>query len=196
MDGERQREALLQALRESRRGLDTNELAGALAVHPNTVRWHLGVLGDAGLVEALPERRRGRGRPSVVYRLTGEGVARDRDDYRLLATMLAGIVADDRDGEARAYEAGVSWGRHLQAAEPESGVAELLDRQGFEATEAGDAIEMRRCPFYALAAETPGVVCPLHRGVIDGALQHAGSARSVARLDRFVEPGLCVAHLG
>jgi predicted ArsR family transcriptional regulator len=195
MDGERQREALLQALRESRQGLDTNELASAVTLHPNTVRWHLGVLGDAGLVEALPEPRRGRGRPSVVYRLTGEGVARDRDDYRLLATMLAEIVADDRDGVARAYKAGVAWGRHLQAAEPDSEVVELLDRQGFEATEAGNAIEMRRCPFYALAAETPGVVCPLHRGVIDGALQHAGSARSVSRLDRFVEPGLCVAHL-
>jgi predicted ArsR family transcriptional regulator len=109
--------------------------------------------------------------------------------------MLAGIVADDRDGAGRAYGAGVSWGRHLQAAEPDAGVSELLDRQGFEATETGETIEMRRCPFYALAAETPGVVCPLHRGVIDGALQQSGSARSVARLDRFVEPGLCVAHL-
>jgi predicted ArsR family transcriptional regulator len=195
MNGERQREALLDALRKSRQGLDTNELAGALALHPNTVRWHLGVLGDAGLVEALPEPRRGRGRPSVVYRLTGEGVAHDRDDYRLLATMLAGIVADERDGPARAYEAGVSWGRHLQAAEPDDGVVELLDRQGFEATKNGDAIEMRRCPFYALAAETPDVVCPLHRGVIDGALAESGSSRSVARLDPFVEPSLCVAHL-
>jgi predicted ArsR family transcriptional regulator len=71
MDGKRQREALLQVLRESRRGLDTKELAAAVTLHPNTVRWHLGVLGDAGLVEALPEQRRGRGRPSVVYRLTG-----------------------------------------------------------------------------------------------------------------------------
>jgi predicted ArsR family transcriptional regulator len=196
MDGDRQREALLEALRESRRGLATKELAAAVDLHPNTVRWHIGVLTDAGLVEALPEQRHGRGRPSILYRLTGEGVAHDRDDYRLLATMLAGIVGDDPDGATRAYEAGVRWGRHLQAAEPDRSVVELLDREGFEATETGDVIEMHRCPFFALAAETPGVVCPLHKGVIDGALQEQGSTRSVVRLEPFVEPNLCLAQLG
>ena len=136
-DGER---SLHQALADERRarivdelrgasgGLDVRELGQRVGLHPNTVRWHLGVLVDDGLVRGLPEHGRGRGRPSVVYRLTGEGVAHDRDDYRLLATMLAGIVADDREGAARSYEAGVSWGRHLQAAEPDSVVVELLDR--------------------------------------------------------------------
>jgi predicted ArsR family transcriptional regulator len=128
MDGELQRDALLEALRASRRGLDTKELASAVGLHANTVRWHLGVLTDAGLVEALPEPRRGRGRPSVVFRLTGTGVAHDRDDYRLLATMLAGVVGDAPDGPARAYDAGVRWGRHLQAAEPDDDIGELLDR--------------------------------------------------------------------
>jgi predicted ArsR family transcriptional regulator len=195
MDGARQREALLEALGSSRRGLDTKELAAAVGLHPNTVRWHLGVLGDEGLVEALPERRRGRGRPSALFRLTGAGVAHDRDDYRLLATMLAGVVGDAPDGPDRAYEAGVSWGRHLQAAEPDDDIGELLDRQGFDARLADDTIEMRRCPFAALAAEAFQVVCPLHRGVIDGALAASGSSRSVERLDPFVEPSLCVARL-
>jgi predicted ArsR family transcriptional regulator len=146
-------------------------------------------------VQARPERRRGRGRPSVAYRLTGEGVAHGRDDYRLLATMLTDVVAADRDGEARAYEAGVGWGRHLQQAEPEAELAELLDREGFEAEQEGDRLEMRRCPFYALAEDSPQVICTLHRGIIDGALAAAGSDDAVERLDPFVEPGLCVARL-
>jgi predicted ArsR family transcriptional regulator len=196
MDGERQRNALLEALASSRRGLDTKELAAAVGLHPNTVRWHLGVLTDEGLVEALPERRRGRGRPSVVFRRTGEGVAHDRNDYRLLATMLAGVVGDAPDGPDRAYDAGVGWGRQLQAAEPDDDIGELLDRQGFDATLEGETIEMRRCPFAALAAEAFQVVCPLHRGVIDGALAASGSSLSVERLDPFVEPSLCVARLG
>ena len=195
MNGDRQRQAILGALRAARDGLDTRQLAALLELHPNTVRWHLGLLSDAGLVRALPEHRRGRGRPSVVYRLTSEGEAHDRDEYRLLATMLTGIVAGERDGEARSYEAGVRWGRHLHEAEPDADVVELLDRQGFAAEGRDGRIEMRRCPFYALAEGSPQVVCTLHQGIIDGALAASGSGSSVERLDPFVEPTLCVAHL-
>jgi predicted ArsR family transcriptional regulator len=195
MNGDRQRQMILEALRTARGGLDTNQLAERLSLHPNTIRWHLGRLIDGGLVESMPERRHGRGRPSVAYRLTGEGVGHGRDDYRLLATMLTDVVAADRDGEARAYEAGLRWGRHLQQAEPDADLAQLLDQEGFAAEQKGDRLEMRRCPFYALAEDSPQVICTLHHGIIDGALAEAGSEETVERLDPFVEPGLCVARL-
>ena len=195
MNGERQRQMILDALKSARDGLDTNQLAERLGLHPNTIRWHLGVLNDAGLVQAAPEPRGGRGRPSIVHRLTGEGIARGRDEYRLLATMLTDVVSTDRDGEARAYEAGVRWGRHLQQGEPDANIAELLDQEGFAAEQHGDKVEMRRCPFYALAEDSPQVICTLHHGIIDGALAEAGSEQTVERLDPFVEPGLCIAHL-
>ena len=195
MDGERQRSAIVGALRADRNGLDTNQLAAALLLHPNTVRWHLGRLADEGLVTCAPERRRPRGRPSVVYRLTPEGTASGRDEYRLLATMLTAAVADDPRGEERAYSTGVRWGRHLQAAEKAEDVALLLDEQGFAAEQRDDTIEMRRCPFYALAEASPHVVCRLHQGIIDGALAESGVRRCVDRLDPFVEPGLCIARL-
>lgn len=54
---------------------------------------------------------------------------------------------------------------------------------------------MRRCPFYALAETSPQVICTLHQGIIEGALSEAGSGATVERLDAFVEPGLCIAHL-
>lgn len=195
MNGERQRQMILDALRSTHDGLDTNQLAERLDLHPNTIRWHLGRLTDAGLVQATPVRRHGRGRPSIVHRLTGDGIARGRDEYRLLATMLTDVVAADDTGAARAYEAGVRWGRHLQQAEPGASLADLLDREGFAAEQRGDQLEMRRCPFYALAESSPQVICTLHHGIIDGALGEAGSEQAVERLDPFVEPGLCVAHL-
>lgn len=195
MNGERQRQMILESLRSARGGLDTNQLAEHLDLHPNTIRWHLGVLADAGLVQAMPERRHERGRPSIVYHLTGEGIARGRDEYRLLAAMLADAVAADGSGAARAYEAGVRWGKHLQQGEPDADLADLLDREGFAAEQRGDTVEMRRCPFYALAETSPEVICTLHHGVIDGALAEAGSDEEVDRLDPFVEPGLCIAHL-
>ena len=195
VNGERQREMIIEALRSARDGLDTNQLAERLDLHPNTIRWHLGVLTDAGLVREIPERRHGRGRPSIVHRLTGEGIARGHDEYRLLATMLTDVVAADGGGVARAYEAGVRWGRHLQQAEPDASLARLLDQEGFAAEQHGDEVEMRRCPFYALAESSPQVICTLHHGIIDGALTEAGSEQTVERLDPFVEPGLCVARL-
>lgn len=106
-------------------------------------------------MQATPERRQGRGRPSIVHRLTGEGIARGRDDYRLLATMLTDVVASDGSGEARAYEAGVRWGRYLRQGESDATFADLLYHEGFEARQHGDRLEMRRCPFYALAASSP-----------------------------------------
>jgi predicted ArsR family transcriptional regulator len=195
VDGARQRETIVAALRESVDGLDTNALAAHVGLHPNTVRWHVGRLVDEGLVRSAPEHRRTRGRPSIVHRLTAEGAASGRDEYRLLATMLTGALASDPDGARRAYQTGVEWGRHLAAVEPAAGVAALLDREGFAAEQTDARIEMRRCPFYALAESDPGVVCTLHRGIIDGALAQVGSPQRVERLDPFVEPTLCVAHL-
>jgi predicted ArsR family transcriptional regulator len=186
---------ILEALRSAHDGLDTARLAERLRLHPNTIRWHLGVLTDAGLVQATPESRHERGRPSIVHRLTGEGIARGRDEYRLLATMLTDVVAADGDGATHAYDAGVRWGRHLRQAEPEASLVHLLDGEGFAAEQQGDEVEMRRCPFSALAEGSPQVICTLHHGLIDGVLDEAGSELTVDRLEPFVEPGVCVARL-
>ena len=193
--GERQREAIVTALRKTADGLETEAIATRVGLHPNTVRWHLARLADDGVVRSAPERRRTRGRPSIVHRLTSEGIVRGRDEYRMLATMLTAALADDSDGARRAHTTGREWGRHLAAAEPGVEVAALLDRQGFAAQQDGDRIEMRRCPFYALAETSPQIVCTLHHGIVDGALEEVGSERRVERLEPFVEPRLCIAHL-
>jgi predicted ArsR family transcriptional regulator len=197
--GAEHRTAIVEALRAERHGLDAAALADRLGLHANTVRWHLGLLGDEGLVSSEPVRNGGRGRPTVVFRLTPDGIARDRDEYRLLATMLTAAVADTPDGAARAYATGTAWGRDLgHGVEPGGAVdavVELLDDQGFAATVDGETIEMRRCPFWALAASHPQVVCTLHHGLIDGALEAAGTDERVGELQPFVEPRLCVARL-
>lgn len=184
------RRAILEAIRGARGGLDVAALASRLGLHANTIRWHLGVLDRDGLVVSHPERR-GRGRPAIVYRLSPDGIVHDRDEYRLLATMLTATIADDRDGEARSYETGRAWGKAVAPADGD--IVELLDEQGFAATRDGDTIEMRRCPFWALAAGSPEVICTLHRGLIDGALD--GTGYEVEDLTPFVEPALCVARL-
>ena len=176
-----------------------------VGLHPNTVRWHLKVLTSQGLVQSASAVDRRRGRPRLVYRLTPAGLVDGRDEYQLLAGMLTTIVAESADSTADAYGAGRRWGRYLHhkpsPSEPtDDGTAvrrviELLNEQGFDAEPDGTTVCMHRCPFYDLARTNPEIICTLHHGIIDGALEEAGSSLRVIAIRPFVEPTLCTATL-
>jgi predicted ArsR family transcriptional regulator len=46
-----------------------------------------------------------------------------------------------------------------------------------------------------LALDNASVVCPIHLGLMQGALSTWKAPVEVDRLEPFVEPGLCLAHL-
>jgi predicted ArsR family transcriptional regulator len=197
---------IVDELRLAPDGLGVRDLARRLGLHENTVRWHLGVLDDAGLLYATPASDGRPGRPRMLYRLRAGAAPLDgADEHRLLATILTGAVAELPDGEARAGEAGRAWGRFLvrrpsplERVDQDEAVAEvarLLDEEGFEAQPQGREIHMRRCPFHDLAETNPQIVCGIHRGLVAGALEELGSDLEVEGLDVFVEPDLCVARL-
>ncbi len=197
---------ILEELRAKPDGLGVQELAGRLGLHANTVRWHLGILDEAGFLDARPAAQGRPGRPRMLYvlRLGAEDPS-GRDEHRLLATILTGSLAELPDGERTAEEAGRAWG-HFLVRRPSplervtdeqavSEVARLLDEQGFAATAEGTEIHMRRCPFHDLAETNPEIVCGVHRGLVSGALAELGSGLDVDGLDVFVRPDLCVARL-
>lgn len=193
------------ALRDAPDGLDVQELAARLDLHPNTVRWHLGALADLGVVSSSPVPHRGRGRPRIVYRAEPEVEAGTGDEYRLLATVLSGTLAATDDGPQAAERAGREWGRFLAPRRPplarasdeeaRRAVTTLLDEQGFRPEPCPEGVLMRRCPFHDLAESQPEIVCAVHKGLIDGALAELGSDLRISRLDVFVEPDVCVARL-
>lgn len=190
------RERVATALRGAPGGLDAQELAERLDVHPNTVRWHLAALAEEGLVSSAPVAGPGRGRPRVVYRAAPAG-----DEYRLLATVLSTTLGTRADGSTLCERAGREWGRYLvprrlPLAQPTDDEARatvmgLLAERGFDPEATDDAIRMRRCPFHDLAEDRPEIVCAVHKGLIDGALAELGSELRVERLDA----GTCVATL-
>jgi len=127
--------------------------------------------------------------------------------YRLLAEILSSALAADLNSQAKARAAGRAWGRRLESP-PEGGISakesierlvELLDELGFaperRAGTGEQQIGLRHCPFLELAENQTAVVCQLHLGLMQGAMETLASPVSIGWLQAFVEPDLCVAHL-
>ncbi|HET8743665.1 MAG TPA: helix-turn-helix domain-containing protein [Gaiella sp.] len=188
--------------------LDARELAGRVGLHVNTVRVHLGVLVEGGLVESETVRSQSRGRPRIAYRPTAEAGDEGGRRYRLLAEILTALVARFGPGAAELEEVGEAWGRYFVEAPPSARLSDdeavakvvrLLAEVGFEPRLARDRrgrkILMRPCPFLELARSHQEVVCPIHLGLVRGALAELGAATRATTLEPFVRPELCVARL-
>jgi len=147
------------------------------------------------------------------------------DSYRVLAEILASGIRDGEPAPAvLAEKAGWRWGQRLEqqggrSTEPlDSGraldrVVALLDEVGFAprvsrataartlsgatGNAAGNAtvIEVHQCPFYDIAREHTDVVCAVHLGLIQGALDQMQAPPSSVRLEPFVRPDLCLVHI-
>jgi predicted ArsR family transcriptional regulator len=186
------------------------EIADRAGLHPNTARFHLDALVDAGLAARAPKKRTTPGRPSMAYRAVEGGGPAGRRRYRLLAEMLTSLIAGvmPKPGEAAA-EAGREWGRYLTKQPPpyqRLGAGEAVERLTATLEEIGFAPEavadrtryqlrLRRCPFREVAENHQDVVCQLHLGLMQGALAQMRAPVTADRLEPFAEPSLCIAYL-
>jgi predicted ArsR family transcriptional regulator len=214
------RARLLDTLRAAVEPLDARELAEMCGLHVNTTRFHLDVLADAGLVARETRMSGRRGRPRLLYRAVAGSMAITSPDpgYAWLAGMLASHWDGDDDGSRRAERAGYASATTMishappartadtfgHAAEADFGtrltpVVALFAELGFEpdVVEDGSATQLRlhACPFRAVAAAHPEVVCSLHLGLLRGALDELDVPASADELHPFVEPQLCTATL-
>ncbi|MGZ3460365.1 MAG: helix-turn-helix transcriptional regulator [Archangium sp.] len=199
---------ILEELR-AQGGLDSRELGRLVGLHPNTVRSHADQLIEAGLVRAVSAPSSGRGRPRVLYEAIPDSGSTQQGGYQLLAQILAGYLATTDRPQSVAESAGHAWGSYLaEKPEPFSGISadqatqkvvELFDELGFmpEAVEesAERKILLHRCPFREVAESNQEVVCAVHLGMLKGALAEMGAPLQATRLEPFVKPTLCIAHL-
>ena len=209
--GERRRQ-VLDAIQRAAEPVGVSEIANRLGVHPNTVRFHLEALVSDGIIERVPDTPSGPGRPRAGYRAL-PGLARGgARRYRMLAEiLLSHLSATSDDPAAAATAAGRTWGGHLvprpapsRKVTRDDAVNRLTAMLGdldfapeLVAGEHGppDRIRLRHCPFLELAEEYGSIVCPLHLGLMQGALAELGAPVEATRLEPFAEPDACLAHL-
>lgn len=198
--GKRRREAILQLLQGSPEPLSINDIATRLDMHVNTVRFHLdGLLTDAR-VERAPAAPQGAGRPKLLFTATPGMDPTGVRNYRLLAELLVGELATHPDAADRATAVGDRWGAELIRGTPdgESAVDRLnglLADIGFQPSTHHDRISLRHCPFLDLIDEYGRLLCPLHLGIMRGALEAIDAPVTVRHLEPFARPDRCDAHL-
>jgi predicted ArsR family transcriptional regulator len=211
---------VLRLLKAAEAPMGIAAIASKLGVHPNTVRFHLDALVGSGLAERVPSRHDRPGRPPLLFRAARLMDPAGPRRYRLLAEILVHSLAAGPDPACRAAEAGRAWGRQLarlmengaenraqhgaetgraRPGEPAGRLVSLLDELGFDpdlrVTDAGGQVGLRHCPFLELAESRAQVVCSVHLGLMQGALEGWDAPVTVDRLEAFAQPDLCVAHL-
>jgi predicted ArsR family transcriptional regulator len=170
-------------------------------LHPNTVRGHLEVLVAAQSVTRERGPAKGRGRPPWLY---DAAEVETPESYEELKAALSQQLAE-ADESTLAREAAVRWA-DLEAESNEAPISdnddavtlatESLNQAGFLATQsfAGDRIEVTSCPYSELVTEHP-VICNIHTALLSEVLDRADQEVAVDRMDVWVRPGMCVAHL-
>lgn len=183
------------------------ELVEATGLHPNTVREHLQRLARRGYVTSAVETRTTRGRPRTLYSAaTGADAATNDDVARSVAS------AAERGDQLRRYLAATHPAGETAGAGPtptgpqplpDSALVQIdalddhLDQSGFRASISPAALDVHitDCPYQAMVAESQGMVCVVHLGLVRTVLAQAGGPVTARELLPFSGPGCCTLTL-
>lgn len=196
--GERARRELYLYVVSQPEPVSRDQAAQAVGIGRPLAAFHLDRLVHEGLLEASYRRLGGRsgpgaGRPSKLYgRAAAEvTVSLPAREYELAAKLMARAIASSAaDGRSASLEEaasvlGESMGQEVRdrcAARPGRGAVReaalgLLRDRGFEPHVDGcGAVRLRNCPFKALAAEHPDLVCGMNLALVAGMLRGIGSS--------------------
>lgn len=187
--GDNTRYAIYLELARSDVPLSTTEIADSLELHPNTVRPHLERMREVGLLEVDADSRGTVGRPQHRWSLAADApsLGLEPSEFRLLARLLAGVAAQaGLDAEAIA-EVGRIEGRRSGSLRAAAGTQSCLEALVDELADLGfdpaigedrdlTTVAFASCPFREVASEFPGLVCQLHRGIVEGVVEGVPNA--------------------
>lgn len=189
------RRRVLAIVADAEAGLTVAQVAQQVGGHPNASRAHLEALAADQLLTGASSQPIGRGRPARRYRITPAGrralSGRPGSDYRELTHAFAALLSASGDA-AMAREVGRLWATELTrwetgdepGADAEERLLRLLAALDFGPEPRADGIMLRTCPFVEEARLNPDVICGVHQGLVDAALQAWGDPTG-ARLQPF-----------
>lgn len=197
-----------------------DDVAAATGFARHVVRLNLDRLAAEGLLECDYRRPPGRsgpgaGRPAKVYRRAEREftVSVPARRYELAAGILAGGVQRSLESgapvdvavRACAREAGRALGRAAAAragadaaglpagrAQVRAAVRAVLDEQGFETRDDGDAVRFGNCPFAGLLRECAHLICTMNGSLVEGVLAGSGPTGLTSRLAPPAPGDCCV----
>lgn len=185
----------------ARRPVGRDEAAAAAGIGRSLAAYHLDRLAEARLLDVVFSRPPGRsgpgaGRPAKLYIRADQALeARTHArDYAFVAELLAEIVdaaspAVVDGARSLARERGQTLGAELTSVDE----LELwLTARGYEPHRDPDGtIRLGNCPFGAVAAAHPELVCGLNRMFLGGVLDASGAVARIGELDP-ASVGCCV----
>ena len=181
---------IIRLLRDAKEALTVDQVAQKVGLPTSAVRYHLESLADAGLASREAQARTTPGRPKVAYRGVLPNQTHEREQgFRLLAeTIAVAIASSNANAGEWMYRVGREWGRQLMGRaatdsplDDEAIVTRLVDKLDalWFAPELVDGdppkLVLYNCPFLDSTRRYPQVICQLHAGMINGALEEMSS---------------------
>ncbi|MFK0241480.1 helix-turn-helix domain-containing protein [Microbacterium sp. NPDC090281] len=180
---------LLRAIQQTP-GCRAGALAEESGIPLNTVRDHLKVLEDEGLIRTETLHTGERGRPPVVFH-----PVRDASSSAVARRRVEGASARGRMLRAVSSDAPPTLGD--EALRQVDALYEHLDDAGLNPVVDEDALQfdLAPCRYHDLLDEDQELVCGVHAQLVRDVLQHSGGPLEVQRLDPFVSAHRCTLML-
>lgn len=165
--------------------------AGALAeecgIPLNTVRDHLRVLEDEGLIRSETRNAGRRGRPPVVFHpvreISSSTAARRRvEDADRRGRMFRSVTPDTSPpalGEEARRQVDVLY-EHLD----DAGLNPVVDEESLR-------FDLAPCRYHGLLEEDQALVCGVHAQLVRDVLRHGDGPLEIDRLEPFVSAHTC-----
>lgn len=176
---------LLRALQREA-GRTAQDLAAECDLPVNTVRDHLAVMEDEGLIVRETVRTGTRGRPPVVFhpvRSSGASATADRrvDDARRRGGLYRAMTPSENDDLDPATQAQLDvLYEHLD----DAGLDPAFDERTL-------TVDLAPCNYHGLIDQDQPMVCAVHARLVGDVLQQAGGPLEMKRLLPFVTEHSC-----
>jgi predicted ArsR family transcriptional regulator len=205
LDDENRRRMYMFIRREGR-PVSREEVAKELGLSRKLAAFHLDKLSEKGLLKFHYARPAGRsgpgaGRPAKFYEPSEVEIEVSIPErrYDLAGSLLADAVRIKQPGTSGyqqairvAREAGTSLGRDIRDARrlrPPGAertlavVREILEEYGYEPFEGPpQELTLRNCPFHALSAHAPDLICPMNHAFVEGVVRGLGNESVIVEL--------------